>query len=207
MVTSTRKIIWPQAPFFSPQHLQKGQRRALVRRGDEERLTTELTLPHSSESHFQQGELGRRRGCPRSHQRPTSERGRRTHSRRTWRGHLTHPPGREWCPLRLPATPSADPTPDRRTQCKHSAPAASPPEVACGGRRATPAQTPIFAPLVRLGRKGEEGQGEGRRGSGLRRGPAACARVRGGEGCPGRPPLPPAYLPGSLRRLAPPAPS
>lgn len=48
MVTSMRKIRWPQAPPFSPRHLQKGQRRALLRKGDEEGLTTEVTLPHTT---------------------------------------------------------------------------------------------------------------------------------------------------------------
>lgn len=137
----------------------------------------------------------------------------RARSRKTWRGHLTQsswaratpaPPAR--------ATPSADPAPDRRTQCKHSAPAASPPGVGWGKEGAERSRGPTFLRLwSRSGGKGEEGEGEGRRGSDQPRGPAACARVRGGKSCPGarrsRPRPAPAYLPGSLRRFAPPAPS
>lgn len=215
MVTSMRKIIWPQAPLLSPQHLQKGQRRALLRRGDEERLTTELTLPYSS-SRVQQGALGRRRGCPRSHQSPTSEGG----PARPLTEDMARPPdpvlrGESDARSACPRDPEcADPAPDRPTQCKHSAPAASPPGVGWGEEGAERSRGPTFLRLLSCsGGKGEQGEGEGRRGGDQPRGPApaACARVRGGESCPGarrsRPRPAPAYLPGSLRRFAPPAPS
>ncbi|XP_053078343.1 translation initiation factor IF-2-like isoform X2 [Acinonyx jubatus] len=110
----------------------------------------------------------------------------------------------------LPETRSADPAPGRRTQCKHSALSARR-LPAGGGGGAALARTHISAPLVTHRGKGEEGGGEGRGGSDAPRagGVRACAR-RGGQ--PGRPagsrPRPaPAYLPGSLRRLAPRAPS
>ena len=76
-----------------------------MRRGDEERLTTELTLPHSSESHFQQGELGRRRGCPRSHQRPTSERG----PAHPFTEDMARPPDPSSGARAVPAPPARDP--------------------------------------------------------------------------------------------------
>lgn len=83
-----------------------------------------------------------------------------------------------------------------------------------GGRSSAPADPHCCASChARKERRGRRG---GRRGTAPRRGPApaASARVRGGEGSPGAPPAParaprpaPAYLPGSLRRLALPAPS
>lgn len=193
MVTSMRKIIWPQAPLFSPQHLQKGQRRALLRRGDEERLTTELTLPYSS-SRFHQGALGRRRGCPRSHQSTTSE----SCPARPLTEDMARPPdpvlrGESDARSACPRDPEcADPAPDRYTQCKHSAPAASPPGVGWGEEGAERSRRPTFLRLLSCsGGKGKEGEGEGRRSSDQPRGPAPAACARRGE-LPGRPPLPPA---------------
>lgn len=216
MVISMRKIIWPQAPLFSPQHLQKGQRRASAdekrRRGaiDNRADTSLLLKPFPARGTWETQRVSE--VPPVTHLRRGTLRAR---SRKTWRGHLTQsswaratpaPPAR--------ATPSADPAPDRRTQCKHSAPAASPPGVGLGEEGAERSRGPTFLRLLsRSGGKREEGEGEGRRGSDQPRGPApaACARVRGGESCPGarrsRPRSAPAYLPGSLRRFAPPAPS
>lgn len=110
-----------------------------------------------------------------------------------------------------PETGSPDPAPDRRTHCKHSAPAAS----LSGEEGARRSRGPTFLRLLSRTRE-KATRAEGRKAAAaIHRRPAACARVRGREGSPGAPPAPagsrprpaPAYLPGSLRRLAPRAPS
>lgn len=87
---------------------------------------------------------------------------------------------------RSPCPPpgSADPALRRLTQCKHSAPAASP----LGGRSAS--TNPHFCAFCHAQEERRGRRRGGRRGSDSPRGQAACARLRGGEGSLGVPPAP-----------------
>lgn len=56
----------PGATLFSPKHLRKGQRRARVRRGEGEPLTTELALPPLLSKPFPERGTGETQGVIRA---------------------------------------------------------------------------------------------------------------------------------------------
>lgn len=116
----------PGATLFSPKHLRKGQRRARVRRGEGEPLTTGAgTSPSAFKTISRKRHLGDAGGDQGPHLRSTSEQGPANPSTETWLSHLAQPPGKERCSrywFPLPVTRSAAPALGRRTQCKHSAP-------------------------------------------------------------------------------------
>lgn len=196
MVTSMRKIIWPRAPLStataSPAGAEEseGERR---HRGATDNAPDTSPLP--SKPFLEPGTRDTRRvsGVPTGDRPANSSLGRGAATRPTERGTPARPPARP---------PRGDP-----------APAASLPR---RGRsaRANPHFFFFFfcASCHARERRRAKPRG-GKTPQRPRRGPAACARVRGGEGSPDDPalalPLPPApaYLPGSPRRLAPPAPS
>lgn len=200
MVTSMRKIIWPRAPLStataSPAGAEEseGERR---HRGATDKAPDTSPLP--SKPFLERGT----RDTQRVSGVPTGDRPLRTRelvlgTRRS------HSPHRE---RGTPALPLARSPAARRPGARRLS-------AAEGAQRSCEPKFFFFfcASCHARERRRAKPRG-GKTPQRPRRGPAACARVRGGEGSPDDPalalPLPPApaYLPGSPQRLAPPAPS
>lgn len=197
MVTSMRKIIWPRAPLStataSPAGAEESEGEQRRRRATD---NTPDTSPLPSKPFLERGT----RDTQRVTEVLTGDRPLRT--RELVLGDEAQPPD----PPRNGLQPSCPPA--RCSQSRDRAPAASLPRM---GAQRSREPTFFFAPPVTRGREGEQSREEGRLRSDPGEGRRRARECAAGRAAPTTPalalPPAPAYLPGSPRRLVPPAPS